>query len=413
MCRWLTSVSLVLLAGTALAADDGWQLRGRVVDEAGRPVAGAAVSQFWSANGTGKRPDGTPLDVAQPAELRELWGHVGQMEPRGPEPAITAADGSFALRVPRRYHAVMAMDASRKRAAIARIARSQENSPVEIQLAPAIRLKATFPIAGSQAAPAWTHVYILLPEDPTRPTDTFRIAHCGSFDARFEVSLPPGRYALDAYGESNVANDLIDLQAAPNREVTLTAEQRELDLGKLALEQRELGDCERRMIEAKRAGDWGDYKQHYGKSPPPWHVTAAEGVSKDVRLEDFRGKWILLYLWGIPCTNCLLDGLPKLTKFYEEHGDQRERFEIVALCTDCDSGLQSIADLDRALAPIVKNVWNGKTLPFPVLLDPTFETMKRYGVLGYGTLLLIDPQGKLVEGDEKTLAKLLKQPSRR
>ena len=62
----------------------------------------------------------------------------------------------------------------------------------------------------------------------------------------------------------------------------------------------------------------------------------------------------------------------------------------------------------KKLQPIVKNVW-GKQLPFPVLLDPTFKTWERYGLPGLGTVILIDPEGKLVEGDQSVLAEKLKQ----
>jgi hypothetical protein len=56
-------------------------------------------------------------------------------------------------------------------------------------------------------------------------------------------------------------------------------------------------------------------------------------------------------------------------------------------------------------------------LPFPVLLDNTFQTTELYGLFGSGVsnLLLIDPEGKLVEGDLKTLAEklgYLDRPSR-
>ena len=38
--------------------------------------------------------------------------------------------------------------------------------------------------------------------------------------------------------------------------------------------------------------------KHKGKTLPPWHVTDARGVSKDVKLSDFKGKWVLLEFWG-------------------------------------------------------------------------------------------------------------------
>ena len=99
--------------------------------------------------------------------------------------------------------------------------------------------------------------------------------------------------------------------------------------------------------------------------------------------------------------------MPKLMKFYEAHRDQRDQFQILAICIDEDGELQSIDDLDKKLRPIVEHVW-GRTLPFPVLLDPTFTTWERYGLPGLGTVVLIDPEGKLVKGDETDLAEKLK-----
>jgi hypothetical protein len=100
-------------------------------------------------------------------------------------------------------------------------------------------------------------------------------------------------------------------------------------------------------------------------------------------------------------------------RFYEEHAAQRDQFEILSICIDYDGGLKSIADVDRALEPIVKHVWGGKTLPFPILLDPTFKTWERFGLPGLGTVILIDPEGKLMKGDEAVLAEKLKERAAR
>lgn len=79
---------------------------------------------------------------------------------------------------------------------------------------------------------------------------------------------------------------------------------------------------------------------------------------------------------------------------------QGSRFDILTICIDEDGELKSIADLDRRLEPIVKHVWGGRPLPFPILLDNTFQTWERFGLPGLGTVLLIDPEGNLVKGDE-------------
>jgi hypothetical protein len=35
-----------------------------------------------------------------------------------------------------------------------------------------------------------------------------------------------------------------------------------------------------------------------GKSLPDWTVTDARNAKKDVKLADFKGKWVLLEFWG-------------------------------------------------------------------------------------------------------------------
>jgi hypothetical protein len=85
--------------------------------------------------------------------------------------------------------------------------------------------------------------------------------------------------------------------------------------------------------------------------------------------------------------------LPELIAVYEDHADQRDKFEIIAIH---DSSVKSFAELDAKLPKIKERYWQGKDLPFPILLDTTGETGKLYGIRAYPTTLLIDPEGKLV-----------------
>lgn len=95
-------------------------------------------------------------------------------------------------------------------------------------------------------------------------------------------------------------------------------------------------------------------------------------------------------------------------KFYEEHKDQRDRFEILAFH---DARAKTFAELDEKLAPIIKDKWEGKELPFPILLDDSGETIKNLGVRGFPTVILIDPEGRLVKGgNEEMLGEELKKP---
>ena len=113
-------------------------------------------------------------------------------------------------------------------------------------------------------------------------------------------------------------------------------------------------------------------------------------------------------LLGAELRSCLSRVMPRLITFYENHAKERDRFEIVSICIDTEGQIKSIADLDQRLLPIVDHVWE-KPLPFPILIDPTFTTWERYGLPGLGTLVLLDPEGNLVKGDETVLAEKLKQ----
>ena len=151
-----------------------------------------------------------------------------------------------------------------------------------------------------------------------------------------------------------------------------------------------------------------DYSQFYGKEPPELAVTDARGVSKNVKLADFRGKWVLLDFWAVWCSVCVEGSLPELTRFFEEHAADRDRFEILSICNTEMEKAQTIEAFDTLAAPLVKDIWGGKELPFPVLVDGEGKTAGVYGIHGWPTVLLIDPEGHLVkDGDEKVLAEKL------
>jgi hypothetical protein len=108
ICR---SVLVLLIIMNGALADGPREIRGRVVDEAGKPVADAAVGYFWRANGSSRDRDGKPYDLTKPENLRLLWGNLGQMEPiNQAQPNKAGSDGRFLINDPDPYFAVMAMD---------------------------------------------------------------------------------------------------------------------------------------------------------------------------------------------------------------------------------------------------------------------------------------------------------------
>ena len=59
---------------------------------------------------------------------------------------------------------------------------------------------------------------------------------------------------------------------------------------------------------------------------------------------------------------------------------------------------------------MIEKRWKGKSLPFPILLDASGATVKSYGIQAFPTLVLIDPEGRVVKGgSEALLAEKLKE----
>ena len=114
------------------------------------------------------------------------------------------------------------------------------------------------------------------------------------------------------------------------------------------------------------------------------HVLAPDFTLKDlegkeVSLSDFKGKWIILDFWGSWCPWCI-KGFPELKEAYEKYAG---KLEIIGI--DCNEGeAEWKAGVEKYQLPWI-NVYNpqGSTL------------LSEYGVQGFPTKAIIDPEGKI------------------
>lgn len=405
VCRGCLIVALLLTTVPASAEEKTWTLRGRVVDEQNKPVADVAISNSWTANGVTLEQlekfqkeggDATPFSINE-----------GRMEPWGLHPTKSDAGGNFSFEMGWTDYKLLAIDKERKRGALIVVDPHNAPSHVDVKLAPLVRLHGRVRIAATGKDTTDMTVVVGLPLNEKFPLGGDRLAMCSSVKSRFEFLLPPGDYHFEVFGHKPPRHELPEFQT-----VKLPAGVREFDAGVLELTPAP-PPLRERLDAAQPNGKWVDVdlKKLYGQPLPKWHAVDARGVAKDAQISDFKGKWVLVYLWGPWCAPCLGKTLPALTEFYESHKAHRDRFEIVSICLDPDGKLKSMADLDRHLKPIVKAEWNGKELPFPVLLDNTIKTQENFGLEAVGTLLVVDPTGRVVPGDENTLAEKLKETS--
>jgi hypothetical protein len=388
----------------SLRAEDS-VVEGRVIDIDGAPVSNADLSPFWRANGSPRRADGTDYDLSDRDEASKFWGNIGEMHP-WQQGTTTDAGGRFKLDMAGKRH-FMVLDEKRQNGAVYRLGVNKQRQHVEIRLGPLTTVKARVQIKGSDSKPIWSHVYVNLKSDVEYPLANTRVVSCGSEKQAIEFRLPTGIYRLDVYAVSGKQPENIDLRVFPDRELIIDGNGGTVDLGILEL-QDDLPDREDLEAASKEAGRWRDYTQHYGEQAPRWNAVDARGIDAHANIEVLRGKWVLLEFWGLSCAPCLSKHLPGMIDFYNEHAEQRDRFEVIGVCIDITGKLESIQDLDAELQPIVEKVWDGKNIPFPIVLDNTFKTWERFGIPGLGTAVLVDPRGNVVEGGAETLQRVLK-----
>lgn len=102
---------------------------------------------------------------------------------------------------------------------------------------------------------------------------------------------------------------------------------------------------------------------------------------KEVSLSEFRGKWVILDFWGSWCSWCI-KGFPKLKEAYRQYDG---KLEVIGIdCREPEEAWK--AGVKKYALPWV-NLYNG---------DST-ELLETYGVQGFPTKAIINPEGKLVD----------------
>jgi len=322
------------------------QVSGLILDPDGTPSVGAAVGRFWLADD----------------------------EPMFPPVAHqTGEEGNFTGKEPVYEHefALLAMNDERTLGGLAHFDPAKPE-PLTIRLQPLVEVSGRLTVRGSKKPPKWTNVSVSL------RAEQGKIARSAQDDGTFSLKLPPGDYDFFCHGA-----DLVPKV----RRVVLEQASGPVDLGTIEL---------RPTVVVRKAS----------RRAPKLNVTEARGVSADLELKQLRGKWVALEFWGHWCSPCVRDSLPRLARLYRKYEKKRERFEVIAFH---DTTVKTFDELDPLLEKIAEDLWNGEPLPFPILLDSTGETIERYGIMSYPTLVLIDPDGRIVpESSESEFEKTLR-----
>ncbi len=112
-------------------------------------------------------------------------------------------------------------------------------------------------------------------------------------------------------------------------------------------------------------------------SPAP-AFTLQNNKGKDISLNDYKGKYIVLDFWGTWCGYCV-QGIPKMKEYYSKYKDKVEFLSI-----DCRDTKQNWI---KAIDKYDMNWIN--------LFTENEKIADRYGVVGYPTKIIIDKEGKI------------------
>ncbi len=405
IARFIALLTIFATAAHGDEADESWEIHGRVVDGQGNPVESFDIGTFWSANGNWWDESGEPMKINGLAVFGKKWKDEGTLVVSPHNSPKLSAGGMFSLKQEGGpYTAVFATEKDHTRGGVVAVSKADRDKPVTIALQPLIRVRGKIYCPECERTPDWTGVRVHLPGDFQNWKG---FIFCGSIKGEFSFLLPSGIYDLNVYSESPDAgmarpNDapLTMPQFVHGFRLKVPDDKSTLDLGVLFVE----------LGKGKNGLQRGDYSRHYGKEPPALEITDACGVDKNVRLSDYRGKWVLLDFWTLSCGPCIVDSLPKLAKLYKDHSAKRDNFEILSICVTDFAKATTKDDYEKLVAPIVESAWHGEKLPFPVLIDGEGKTLNAYGIQGVPKTLLIDPEGNLVKfGDEAMLEEKLKE----
>lgn len=122
-----------------------------------------------------------------------------------------------------------------------------------------------------------------------------------------------------------------------------------------------------------------------GEKAPNFSLPNEKGETKT--LSDFEGKYVLLDFWATWCKPCIQE-IPYLSKAKQHF--KNDNFEIISICVDKNTDVQKSIWKNTLAKHVGYDEWTQ-------LYEDSEITLRNYKIKGFPTLILIDPEGIIVE----------------
>ena len=128
--------------------------------------------------------------------------------------------------------------------------------------------------------------------------------------------------------------------------------------------------------------------EYAGRVNAPDFPTGADWLNADrpLSLRDLRGKVVLLDFWTYCCINCM-HILPDLKKL-----ERKFALDLVVV------GVHSAKFHAERMTQNIRQAVLRNEIEHPVVNDPEMRMWRQYGVRAWPTVVLIDPEGKIIGG---------------
>jgi thiol-disulfide isomerase/thioredoxin len=121
----------------------------------------------------------------------------------------------------------------------------------------------------------------------------------------------------------------------------------------------------------------GDLKPLPGKPAPALTLPALDGGT--VRIEDLRGRVVLVNFWAVWCPPCRKE-MPSMARLAERMGGRP--FTILGV---------NVGETPEDIRAFLRQV----PVNFPILLDSAGDNLKPWQVFAFPTSYVVDKQGRL------------------